>query len=80
MHDCGDQVTTTPTDRPIHLMTAPPSEVHSDSDLVPFIPQSPTLRPLTERPITVDDLRKYRETVHRAHRMIESALDKLIGA
>lgn len=64
------------TDRPIRLMTPPTNDPASPT---PFIPQSPTVREITERPISRDELRKYRETVVRAHRMIESALDKLIA-
>lgn len=73
------ELTTTTTDRPIHLIS--PSAPHGAVNApTPFIPQKATVREITERPVTRDELKAYRETVLRAHRMIENALEKLIGA
>jgi hypothetical protein len=64
-----------PTDR-IHVLTDRPSE-HAAAP-IPFIPQTPTVRPLTERPITREDIKEYLATVKRTNRMIEAALEKLL--
>lgn len=74
------------TDQSIHAIPENLKPFRSDADaeygdsVMPFIPQRPTMRPLTDCPVTRDELKAYRETVRRAHRMIELALDKLIGA
>lgn len=73
------------TDQSIHAVPDNLTPMRSDADaeygesVVPFIAQRPTMRRVTERTISPDDLKAYKETVIRAHRMIELALDRLIA-